>query len=868
MAELKTVVKPIACGGTGGDPVVVESQDGKIVRIRPLHWDMSYSAEELAPSMWELNVRGVKAKMPMKAFPPYYALAYKKKTYSKDRVKYPLKRVDWDPYGERNPQNRGISSYERISWDEAIDLIEYELRRVYRDYGPSAILAIGENGHKESKSIHYGGGCHMALLRHLGGYTREVRTPDSVEGFYWGGKHVWGTGVYDGLGMQDNNTNVMKDFSEHGNFLVMQAGDLETTQNYSSQFWSFMMKYWLELGIDMVTIDPFGTYTTMVHDEIAWIPILPNTDAALDFALIHLWLTEDLYDKEYVETHTVGIEKMIDYVMGKEDGIVKDAAWASELCGVPEWTIKALARKWAEGNTSIGHFCGAHIRGPYSFEPGRTEYYKLAMQGIGRPGVHQIGLFSWTVAEQIVPPLGGNMSYQAGGHAELYAPNDFTIPRTAIHHAIFNGKFEWYGSPSIIYAPAADQFVKRVWPNTEAGAADSFRLLWSEKASNQASWNGGFYLQEAYRQPTVECFIMNHQWMQCDTIFADIVLPVTSCLEDFDMSCSAQGGSVHMYGIQEPASDVVGESKSDYEIGALIAKRFGDDIYDKFTKGLTLEEEKHAIFDTSLIQNFISYDDLAAKKYYVPPMKPGWEDEPAGMYNFYKDPENNPVATPTGKIQFYAPELDEHFPDDVERGAMARWNIGGSKEDGFTHDESLWGEKAKTYPLLLNTSPGRWRVHVQNDDITWLREIPTCKIVVDGYAYEPVWMCPELAAERGIAEGDIVKVFNNEGIVLGAAKISERVLPNSVKMDKGAHPDPIGPRIDRGGCTNLISPPDPISKNCVGFVVTGYLVDVAKVEASEWEQWKKDYPGHFERAKGYHLPSGSCIDGWVEGGLE
>lgn len=64
MAELKTVVKPIACGGAGGDPVAVDSKDDKIVRIRPLHWDMSYSAEELAGSMWELNARSVSAMTP------------------------------------------------------------------------------------------------------------------------------------------------------------------------------------------------------------------------------------------------------------------------------------------------------------------------------------------------------------------------------------------------------------------------------------------------------------------------------------------------------------------------------------------------------------------------------------------------------------------------------------------------------------------------------------------------------------------------------------------------------------------------------------------------------------------------------------
>ena len=482
------------------------------------------------------------------------------------------------------------------------------------------------------------------------------------------------------------------------------------------------------------------------------------------------------------------------------------------------------------------------------------------MQGIGKPGVQMIHLFSWNVAEQAVPSVGGMLSFMYMGHADMQdIPGPTSIPRTAVHHAIMDGKYEWYGSPSIIMSTPEDQFIKRTYPCEEANGTE-FHMIWSEKASNQGSWNGGFYLQDAYRNPKIECFVSNHQWMQQDTIFADLILPVTTCLEDVDSMGSSQGGSLCFYGIQDRACDVVGESKSDYEIAAELAKRFG--IYDEYTKGLSVDEEIEAAYEESFITDYISFEDFKEKQYFIPPMNPDWESMPAGMREFYEDPEAHPLHTPSGKIEFWSEALEEHFPDDKERQPMARWTIGGSKEEGYTHDESQWGEKAKTYPLLLNTSPGRWRIHVQNDDICWLREIQTCKIKGrDGYMYEPVWMCPELAAERGIEAGDIVKVFNDQGIVLGAARISERVLPNSIKMDKGAHPDPIAPHIDRGGCTNLISPPDPISKNCEGFVVTGYLVDVAKLEEAEMEQWKNDYPESFARA--YDPASGSSRAGWV-----
>ena len=71
-----------------------------------------------------------------------------------------------------------------------------------------------------------------------------------------------------------------------------------------------------------------------------------------------IWIIEGTYDKEYVETHVVGFDKFSDYVLGKEDGVPKTPEWAAAKCGVPEWTIKALAREFAKQKTSIAHYFG------------------------------------------------------------------------------------------------------------------------------------------------------------------------------------------------------------------------------------------------------------------------------------------------------------------------------------------------------------------------------------------------------------------------------------------------------------------------------------------------------------------------------
>ena len=144
------------------------------------------------------------------------------------------------------------------------------------------------------------------------------------------------------------------------------------------------------MGIKQIYICPDVNYAAAVHAD-KWIPVLPNTDAALQLAIAYQWIVEDTYDKEYLKTHAIGFEKFKDYVLGKEDGIAKTPEWATTKCGVPSRVIKALARRFARTATSIAHGIGGpYIRGAYSTEPARLEVVLLAMQGLGKPGVHQI----------------------------------------------------------------------------------------------------------------------------------------------------------------------------------------------------------------------------------------------------------------------------------------------------------------------------------------------------------------------------------------------------------------------------------------------------------------------------------------------
>jgi trimethylamine-N-oxide reductase (cytochrome c) len=858
--EEKTVLKSVTLGGIGGDPMAVDVKNGKVVRIRPLHFnETGYTEEELDKSRWYIEARGKRFDITDKTLPPYFAIGYKKRIYSKSRVKYPLQRVDWDPEGERNPQNRGKSKYRRITWDKALTMMANEINRVKETYGPYAVLCIGEDGHKEDKGIHQTAGCHKKLLKYYGGYTRECRNADSWEGWYWGAMHLWGTGS-NGLAQAPfGAVSVLKDVSENCEMLIAEGADWETTPvGFGGQGASRLCFWFTELGIKQIDISPDLNYQAAVHAD-KWIPILPNTDMALQIAIANVWFKEGTYDKEYVETHCVGMDKYEAYVTGVEDGIDKTPAWAAPLCGVPEYTIKALAREWAKKATTCQHYFGSVAeRGPYTHETSRLEGYLLAMQGLGKPGRQQI--FNRSMQGPDGTPLIKAMVANKRAESEINQPQQ--IPRTQVHLSIMDGSSFSWGSTTLGY-PVEDQFIKYVYPIPASEGGSEFHMLWSEKPCNIACWNDGNYFIEAIRNPKIECYVVNLMWMENDALFADIVLPITTKFEENDIGVSDfYGGEWRNLNYQEKAIEPIGESISDYNVVERLAEKLG--IYDQLSEGKTAEEWVKSCVADSRIAEYCSWDQLVEKKFYAPPVDWNkWNTEIPGFTMFYQDPENNPLGTPSGKLEIYSQRLADNFPDDNERGPMAKWIIGGPASEGWTHDESLHGERAKLYPYLTVSNHPRWRHHVQGDDISWIREIPTCKIRgYDGYLYEPIWISPTDAAKEGIVHGDILEMYNERGIELGAAYVTERIIPGATYMDHGSRPDFITDKINRGGSGNPISPRMGLSKNCWGMASSGYLVGIRKCSPEQMDEWRRTYPEAFARE--YDPGSGLTCQAYME----
>jgi trimethylamine-N-oxide reductase (cytochrome c) len=842
----------------GSHVAAVDVKEGKILRIRPFRYDWKYDHAHIRP--WKIEAHGKTLHAPTKTSVGPFGIAFKKSIYSPNRILYPLKRSDWDPNGERNPKNRGKSGYERISWKEALDLIESEIRRIIDKYGSWAIFAQGD-GHGETKIVHGPHGCHFKLLDLLGGATMQVRNADSWEGWFWGTKHFWGGEPF---GLMPNCSNLYNDVCKHSEMLLFEGCDpCTTTRGFNSgDHVSRFCLFFRELGIRQVYICPDLNYGAAVFAD-KWIPILPNTDVALHLAIAYQWLVNDTWDKEYIATHSVGFDKFADYCLGKEDGVPKTPKWASEKCGIPSRVIKALAKEWAAKRTSVVHgFGGPYIRGPFSHEPARTEGAVLGMQGLGKPGRHSFALNNRAVFGSEDHPMAPPTPASIMNNPQLNVRESYTgynpfpwkglpkqiIPKTLVHDAILKGHFEIHGS-SLQVTPASEQFIKYKYP---AEGCSPIRMLWSDSPCLLTCWNDSNKIADAFRHESIEFFLVQHPRLENDCLFADIILPVNTKFEEDDIGDDRESAAYDLIYLENKCIEPLGESKSDYEIVCMVAERLG--LLKEYTGGMSVPELIKRSYDCSGVPEtgLTDWKELQEKGYWVVPTDPDWERFSPGMYDFYIDPKGNPLSTPSGLLEYESLDLKRYFPDDKERPPVPHW-----VESSASHDERIGGERAKAYPLLVISNHPRHRTHANLDDNSWFHEIVTSKVRgPDGYLYEPLWLHPTEAVKRDIVDGDICKIYNERGAVLVGAKVWERIMPGVAYVDHGSRVDYIVPgELDRGGAINLITPHNITSKNCAGMVCSGFLAEVEKVDL---DALRRKYPEAFN--KPYDRASGLMFE--------
>lgn len=838
---------------TNGGPLHVDVKDGRIVRTLPIEFDQQ------DPASWKIHARGRTFTPRRTATVSPHGLALKSLVYSPQRLLYPLKRVGFNPSGDRQTERRGKADYQRISWDEALDIVAGQIQRMKHEYGPGAI-AIAQPAHHQWGNINY---WLSALYRfgNLIGHTKVVFSPISWEGWYWGATHHYGNNMRLGV---PGFYGTVEDCLQQAELIVFWSSDPESTNGIYAGADGTQRRLWAkELGIEFVHIDPALNSTAQLLGG-KWIPIRPGTDSALAMAVMYEWIRLGLYDQAYVSQRTTGFEQWRDYLLGRGDGVAKTPEWQESETGVPARDVRSLAQRWGSRKTylaagGLGAGFGGACRSATGSQWARCMVLMMAMQGWGKPGVNFGNL-------QMGVPMDLNFyfpGYAEGGisgditntgsapHNYVRMPHILTmnpvkqiVPRQRLAEAIVDGHcsgYLWDGMS------LEGQFTRYEYP---APGHSPIHMLYRYGASSLGTVPNSARLIEAYRHPSLEFIVGQAIWRENETQFADVLLPACTSLERWDISEWANCAGFLHHGqaqvnhrtvlLQHPCIEPLGESKSDYQIFLDILSRLG--LGAMFSEGGCTELDWcKRIFDSTDLPQVISWKQLLRNGYCVidpgPPANHAPVDmrwyaegrskdvpEPMPLPGQYADDFGHGMPTQSGKIEFVPNSLRRIEAMDPDRPAINRY---------IASWEGPGTEGAARFPLQLVTSHPRYSFHTYADgkDST-ISRIADHRVQIDGRAYWVLSVSREDADARSIAQHDLVRVYNARGAVICAAAISSLIRPGVVRgYESSANFELVdsdqGP-VDLGGCLNLLTPARTMSSTADGIAPNSCLVQIER----------------------------------------
>lgn len=656
------------------------------------------------------------------------------------RVKHPMIRRGWLERGPNADPMRGRDEFVRVSWDEALDRIANELQRVKQLYGASSIFG-GSYGWSSAGRFHHAQSqVHRFLNIALGGYVRSVNTYSA------GASAVILPHI---LGPADNlaRRNVTWDQIVESTDVVLAFGGmaLKNTQvasgGVSRHIERAAMSKAAARGCRFLCISP-------IRDDLPpeasaeWVPVAPLTDTAFMLGLVYTLVVEGLHDRQYIERYCDGWSEFEAYLLGKgSDGTPKSPHWAAGICTVPADRIQSLARSLA----------GKRVLVTASLSLQRSEHGEqpIWMAVVLAAALGQLGL------------PGGGLAYALGSLAH-YGKRDNAVAIEALPQG--QNSVERF----IPVARIADMLLKPGEEFTYNGQRLKYPHI------RLAYWAGGnpFHhhqdlarLAEAFRR--LDTFIVNDFAWTVTARHADIVLPSTMTLEREDIAGTPTDDLlVAMHKIVEPFED----AKDDHEIFAALAERLGK--HHEFTEGRSPRQWIELFYGN--VRRKLEAIGVAA-----PTFEEFWTrgelelpklDDDGGMLRaFREDPLRNPLPTPSGKVQISSKVVADFGYSDCP--GHPAW---------LPPTEPVCSD----FPLYLVANQPETRLHSQLDygDNSQRQK---------KRGRERCTMHPVSAEARGIAEGDIVKVYNRRGSFLACAQISRSITPGAVRVPTGAWYDPI-----------------------------------------------------------------------------
>jgi len=682
--------------------------------------------------------------------------------YSKERLLHPLKRVG----------KRGEGRFERISWNQALDTVAAELRRILVQYGNEAVFRIYGTGNL--------GGVvssrdQIDRLMHILGGRLDLHNSYSTAQIdhamrYTYGEKLTGNNISDIV-----NSKLVVFFGNNPAETRMSGGGTVHDLVLAKQ----------KSGVRIIVIDPRHTDTAAgFADE--WIPIRPGTDAALVGGLAHVLITEEMVDQDFLDSHCLGYSQVTmpegippgnsykDYILGNgPDGIAKTPTWAAAITGIPARRITKLARE-------IGTAKPAYIA-----------------QGWG-PQRHAAGEQS-ARAICMLPILTGNVGVPGGNSGDREGPFGISFPGIPMGDNPVKTSI-----PCFMWTKAIDDPHNLTALN--AGLLGKERLevpikfIWNFASNTLINQHSDINRTKNILSDETKCemIVVIDNMMTASALFGDILLPATSSFEENDLCYQSYGMELGALILREKAIEPPGECRTLFDICAQVAERMG--VAQTFTEGRTHDQWVEHMYHQcrkvkpELPENYRDAVETGLFKW----ARPG--QPRVGLKAFRDDPVDHPLNTPSGKIEIFSPRLWD----------MARtWELPeGDLITALPEYHPTWGDpdpdQPPPYPLQCVGHHYKQRTHSSYGNNPWLEEA----------APQMIWINPLDAEQRGIRHGDRVRVFNQFGQTLVRAKVTPRIMPGVLSLPQGAwhHPSPDG--VDQNGSINVLTNqrPSPVAK--------------------------------------------------------
>lgn len=693
------------------------------------------------------------------------------------RLKYPMKRV-----GER-----GEGKFERITWEEAVDIIAKEWIRIRDTYGPG------------SRYVNYATGI-SGLLR---GNTMAKRLLNLDGGFldYYNSYSTacirQATSLMYGTSCSGHDP---RDWV-NAHLIILWGHNPDETKFDSVTMYTLLEAK--KKGIPIVVIDPRKS-DTVLKLGAEWIPLKPATDSALMDGMAYAIVEAGLEDREFLDRCCVGFDKehmpegidpsecYLSYLTGEKDGIPKTPAWASKITGVPEETIRSLAIRYATAKPAAliqGYGAQRHAYGEQSARGG---ILLACMTGnVGISGGWASGVADF---KQRKNPSLPNIPNLYGKMIPVYCWTD------AVDHGTEMTELDGV-------KPIGREMKLNEKMHLDANIKMIFNLAGNSLVNQHGDINRTIKI---LKDPSkCEFIVCSDLFMTASAKFADILLPGVSMFECENITMPWQYGD--FLGFNNQVMEPLFEGRFEYDWLVEVADRLG--LKAQFSLGRTAGQwlqdcyEKLRETETELPDYGIFKKD-ALFRYQERPIISAFEKQ-------CQDPEANPFPTRSGKIEIfsetvYRTNYKEFFP------AIPRYVKPPEGPDDVL---------AEKYPLQLIGWHTKRRCHSIHDSNEAMHKIDP----------QHLWMNPEDAAARNLKEGETVLVWNDRGKVEIPVYITDRIAAGVVALSQGAwyRPDPNG--IDQAGSINVLTSlhPTPYARG------NAQHTNLVEVRGVKWEGEKK-----------------------------